>query len=342
MPLRDLIPLPRRSVRHGPGLLALGLSLGVHGGALAGFFLLREATPSEPLPIMAIELVSAGKVAGPPAGLSASQGETVATVKGLPDLDPAGSAESMPILGDDGSSAMPLAEPEPEPEQHPPPGQTATLQDAAPVFVSDRTHVGEASPAPELRNDENPPAPRRKPQVTTQSLDRNHSASRIEPETTQADDPPKPTTDRKAAQVVTQSGDAGTAASEPPTTTLGVSRGDTASSTTSTMPSGEDNEVPAGNPKASPKFTGGGLSNAPPRYPYLARRRGQEGRVVLLVQVSAAGDAVAVRLRESSGHRLLDEAAVEAVKTWRFIPANRAGQAVSGSVAVPVSFRLED
>ena len=63
---------------------------------------------------------------------------------------------------------------------------------------------------------------------------------------------------------------------------------------------------------------------------------------MLLVQVSAAGDALAVRLRDSSGHRLLDQAALEAVKAWRFIPASRLGRPVAGSVAVPVSFKLAD
>jgi len=91
-----------------------------------------------------------------------------------------------------------------------------------------------------------------------------------------------------------------------------------------------------------PQYSGGGLSNVAPRYPYLARRRGQEGRVVLRVQVTADGEAAAVQLRQSSGYRLLDKAAVEAVKTWRFVPARRGGLAVAGSVEVPVSFKLRD
>lgn len=60
------------------------------------------------------------------------------------------------------------------------------------------------------------------------------------------------------------------------------------------------------------------------------------------MQVTADGAAAAVRLRQSSGYRLLDEAAVEAVKKWRFVPAIRAGAPVAGSVDVPVSFKLTD
>lgn len=88
------------------------------------------------------------------------------------------------------------------------------------------------------------------------------------------------------------------------------------------------------------RYAGAGLSNAPPRYPYLARRRGQEGRVVLRVQVTAGGDPAEVQVRWSSGYRLLDDAAIRAVKAWRFSPASRGGISVASSVDVPVSFKL--
>ena len=92
----------------------------------------------------------------------------------------------------------------------------------------------------------------------------------------------------------------------------------------------------------APRFEGAGLANPLPRYPYLARRHGQEGRVVLRVLVTAAGDAKAVFIRRSSGYRLLDEAALKAVGTWRFVPARKADMPVVGAVDVPVSFRLTE
>ncbi len=92
----------------------------------------------------------------------------------------------------------------------------------------------------------------------------------------------------------------------------------------------------------APRFEGAGLANPLPRYPYLARRHGQEGRVVLRVLVTAAGDAKAVFIRRSSGYRLLDEAALKAVGTWRFVPARKADMPVAGAVDVPVSFRLTE
>lgn len=80
--------------------------------------------------------------------------------------------------------------------------------------------------------------------------------------------------------------------------------------------------------------------NRPPEYPFAARRRGLEGRVLLRVEVDRAGAVERVTVTGSSGHGLLDEAARRAVGEWRFLPAMVAGEAVSGAVDVPVSFRL--
>ncbi|MDR2694877.1 MAG: energy transducer TonB [Deltaproteobacteria bacterium] len=84
-----------------------------------------------------------------------------------------------------------------------------------------------------------------------------------------------------------------------------------------------------------------GLSaNLKPTYPELARLRGQEGLVMLLAEVDAQGAAKSVSIQRSSGHSLLDEAAVSAVQRWRFRPARLAGAATAGRVLVPVEFRL--
>jgi protein TonB len=44
----------------------------------------------------------------------------------------------------------------------------------------------------------------------------------------------------------------------------------------------------------------------------------------------------------SSGHDMLDESAIEAVKKWRFIPAKRGETPVASSVIVPIIFTLRD
>ena len=92
----------------------------------------------------------------------------------------------------------------------------------------------------------------------------------------------------------------------------------------------------------SPAFRGAALGNAPPRYPYAARVRGIEGDVLLRVVVLPDGKAAGVTMRITSGSTLLDRAAHDAVRGWRFRPAKRAGRTVVGWVDVPVSFRLTD
>jgi protein TonB len=91
----------------------------------------------------------------------------------------------------------------------------------------------------------------------------------------------------------------------------------------------------------SPSFNAAYLNNPAPDYPALSRRLGEQGKVLLHVQVTADGAAASVSLQASSGSSRLDEAALSAVKQWRFVPAKRGGQTVRASVVVPVSFSLE-
>ncbi|MCX8099735.1 MAG: TonB family protein [Geminicoccaceae bacterium] len=95
-----------------------------------------------------------------------------------------------------------------------------------------------------------------------------------------------------------------------------------------------------GEPSLPPGFVTGSPDNPLPRYPTAARRRGIEGTVTLDVLVSAEGLPERVAIARSSGSGLLDEAALEAVRRWRFRPARRGTEAVEGRVTVPVTFRL--
>ena len=74
----------------------------------------------------------------------------------------------------------------------------------------------------------------------------------------------------------------------------------------------------------------------------MAKRRQWEGRVGLKVQVLANGSAGAVSVETTSGHEILDQAALEAVRKWRFVPAKRGGQPIDSWVKVPINFNLLD
>ncbi len=82
--------------------------------------------------------------------------------------------------------------------------------------------------------------------------------------------------------------------------------------------------------------------NPKPEYPAIARSREWEGKVLLRVQVSAEGLTESVKIDKSSGHDILDDCAIEAVKKWRFIPAKRGDTPVASSVIVPISFSLSE
>ena len=81
--------------------------------------------------------------------------------------------------------------------------------------------------------------------------------------------------------------------------------------------------------------------NPAPDYPLIARKRGNQGTVVLEVLVDRQGKVADLRLSASSGYSVLDQAALASVKTWLFDPGTRGGERVDMWVKVPVRFRLE-
>ncbi len=83
------------------------------------------------------------------------------------------------------------------------------------------------------------------------------------------------------------------------------------------------------------------LNNPRPAYPLAARRRGDQGTVLIRVLVTADGLAASVGLEKTSGHSSLDEAALAAVKAWRFVPARQGTQAIESPYVVPVVFKLD-
>ncbi len=90
-----------------------------------------------------------------------------------------------------------------------------------------------------------------------------------------------------------------------------------------------------------PKFEADYLHNPEPEYPSMSRRRGEQGRLTLKVVVNVHGDPESVQLEKSSGFELLDKSAINAVRSWKFVPAKKNSQTVNGTVIVPVRFSLD-
>ena len=83
------------------------------------------------------------------------------------------------------------------------------------------------------------------------------------------------------------------------------------------------------------------LHNPPPAYPRMSRRMGEQGTVLLRVFISAEGRAEKADIRTSSGYARLDEAALETVQRWRYVPGKRAGQPEAMWFNVPIRFVLD-
>lgn len=90
-----------------------------------------------------------------------------------------------------------------------------------------------------------------------------------------------------------------------------------------------------------PRFDADYLDNPKPAYPAISRRLGEEGKVVLRVRVAASGLPTEVTLHAGSGSPRLDQAALETVRRWKFIPARLGDEAVAASVLVPIVFSLK-
>jgi protein TonB len=89
-----------------------------------------------------------------------------------------------------------------------------------------------------------------------------------------------------------------------------------------------------------PRSDAAHLNNPAPNYPPMSRRLGEQGRVVLEVYILANGTVGEVKIKQSSGFSRLDEAALQAVKKWRYQAARRGQQAIDFWYVQPLSFSL--
>jgi periplasmic protein TonB len=157
------------------------------------------------------------------------------------------------------------------------------------------------------------------------------------------EDRPRPVTPRPVSRVVTREPIAPPPPVDNPTPAADVDPGP--------VPQGEEN-LPAANgaPEAPPAppaplvaaHEGANyLKNPRPAYPELALQEGWEGQVLLRVKVSPDGRATVISVANTSGQKTLDDAAIEAVRGWSFVPARQGNVPLAGWVTVPIVFRLQ-
>ncbi|MAZ71024.1 MAG: hypothetical protein CMK45_10680 [Porticoccus sp.] len=80
----------------------------------------------------------------------------------------------------------------------------------------------------------------------------------------------------------------------------------------------------------------------PPNYPTVARKRGQQGTVWLDIWLDDEGEQRQLSVSKSSGIAVLDEAALQAVASWEFMPYRINGKSAASRVRVPVQFALKN
>lgn len=83
------------------------------------------------------------------------------------------------------------------------------------------------------------------------------------------------------------------------------------------------------------------LDKPDPVYPPAAVKKGLAGTVVLLLNIDEEGRLAESEIISSSGHKLLDKAALRAAEKCTFMPGKKGGKAVSGSVKAKIIFELE-
>lgn len=89
-----------------------------------------------------------------------------------------------------------------------------------------------------------------------------------------------------------------------------------------------------------PGYSLGAVSTPHPPYPWSARQRNKEGKVVVRLFVDASGVPSQAEVIHSSGEDSLDTAALSTLRRWRLRPAHSDGVPVSGQIDVPILFRL--
>lgn len=82
------------------------------------------------------------------------------------------------------------------------------------------------------------------------------------------------------------------------------------------------------------------LQRVIPEYPLLAKQNSWEGRVIIRVYISAEGICDSATIAQSSGHDILDNAALQSVYHWRFKPAQKERSNITDTLLVPFIFDL--
>jgi protein TonB len=200
------------------------------------------------------------------------------------------------------------------------------------------------APEPPPALPEPAPAPRARPETKKQAPAKSSTKTRSKPVLAKPADTPGPVAQTSAVSETPswEEAPAGEFAAQenPVAEAPGASANTSASASTSRAAASGVAGHGASNGSIIPPSHANYLSNPRPDYPDQSRAQGEQGVVSLRVHVSTEGRSRSVALHKTSGHARLDDAAMEAVWRWRFVPARQDGRPVEGVVIIPVRFDL--
>lgn len=184
-----------------------------------------------------------------------------------------------------------------------------------------------ASPAPLLASQPAPPE-RRRAEKTSAKPAPQPAPKQMAAAVAQTEPSPLPATASSLAAAATAGSSAAAAAAA-------------AAPAPAAATSGSGPNAPAPARVELPSASADYLDNPKPAYPPLSRRLREEGKVVLRVLIEADGSAAKAEIRSSSGYERLDQAALQTVLKWRYLPARRNGVPEAMWFNVPINFVLE-
>lgn len=255
----------------------------------------------------------------PPGAAPGKPGIEIAVAFGVPDAEPTTEPppELMPIptLAPPPEPDLPPPEPEPEVVEEPPPEPDVVLIEET-IIEPVKVHEEPPPPKPE------PPKPKPKPKGAQKPKPQPaQPAPEIQPQQVAAAPVGMPDAPRDRGESVA-----------PPSTepAKGVSTPGAAAGPSSPADGGP---LVILDPAYRDPPT-------PPAYPPRSVMLGQQGQVIVRAAIDQKGNPEEVVVWTSSGFPLLDKAALDAVKRWRFMPARRGASTVAAWVQVPVNFKL--
>jgi len=79
-----------------------------------------------------------------------------------------------------------------------------------------------------------------------------------------------------------------------------------------------------------------------PEYPIEARRKGQEGKVIIQMIITKEGKVLSPMVISSIPEGVFDESALKAIKGWLFEPEMKSGKPIATRAIMPMAFNIDD